>query len=186
MSTVSYALREEFAGTVEQEIDGETREVPAFTGGVFRAGLDRDLDLRAMLDDTGELGHGPAGVIVVDDTDTAATVVLDSVPVLKRVSTPEEAEDVSRWDDPGATKAALVAEADRRGIAGATALRRDDLAAVLTFHDRLVRDGGEVTLDRPGDEPDVTVTATGDPDGMGGRQWRAADLLEAANTNPEA
>lgn len=171
MSTTSYALREEFAGTVEQEIDGQTVQVPAFTGGLYRAGLDRELNIRELLDDDGALGHGPAGVIVVEDGDTTATTVLDHVPVLKRVPTPKGAENVTRWHEPGAPKSVLVAEADRRGITGASRLNREDLATVLMRHDQIVA-GARLSVPQEGDAADVIVEQPLP-------EFRAADLLAA-------
>lgn len=162
--TVAYALKADLEGTVTLAgEDGEPREVPKFLGGLYRVG-DRDLELREALDDEGELGYGPAGVIVVDAMDTEARTVLDAIAVLKSAPAPDV--EVSRWDADGATKRVLDDEARRRGITGFAGATRANVADALHVDDRII--AGELEL----------------PDGP--RQARAAGelsvkgLLEAA------
>lgn len=78
MSHVAYALREDYAGTVEQ--DGV--QVPLYTGGSLAIDDDRQhFDVRAELDD-GD------GTIVVTETDLPLVIALDQYPPLKRVKVP--------------------------------------------------------------------------------------------------
>lgn len=147
MSTVAYALREEYQGTTVQNIDGEDREVPVFTGGVIRAGED-DFDVREALDE-GD------GVIVVAETSSGLLSALDEYPALKRVAVPEGAAPLTEYQ--GAPLGRLRVEAKRRGLDGYSRANREALIAALEEHDRRAA-AGEIDADP------VSVDDLADPD----------------------
>lgn len=112
MGKVAFALREEFAGTVEQveEDGGEPVTVPLYSGGLINIGPD---------DETGDLNVGEAleegdGVLVVDDNDPRVVNALDEYPPLKRVPVPAGREVDLGYAD--RNDADLRAELERRGV----------------------------------------------------------------------
>lgn len=129
MSTIAYALRADFAGTVErvlstdaagEPVDVET--VPRFLGGIVSIDDARDLDVAAALEE----GNGR---IVVDDSDLMAINVLDAYPALKRVGAEDDDRlTVDRYAD------ANVRELDRelrlRGITGLDTAKPAKVAAL--------------------------------------------------------
>lgn len=172
MDLIAYALRDEYAGTVTQNIDDQDVEVPAYSGGVIRAGDELDVNVVEELEAGG-------GFIVIDERDTGAAVHLDAYPPLERVKVPEGAEpsgsfaELPPYTNQGVPE--LRADAASRGLEGAGSARKADLVAALEEHD-LRR--AEDSLDELG--APITV----------------ADLLEAAagrtsetpdeNTPPDA
>lgn len=158
MTTVAYALREAYAGTVEQELDGQTVEVPRFLGGLIAVDDARDFDVRAELD-AGD------GIIVVDETDAALIRVLDAYPPLKHVAAPADAEpSSSKYEGIGVTQ--LRAELRRRELE--TSGTRDELVARLEANDQAVAAGDQERAASPtpeapegdaGDNPDTTPEA---------------------------
>lgn len=127
MTKVAFALRQEYAGTVE--VDGE--EVPRFLGGVIAAG-DSDLNVAELLEEG-------AGTIVLEGNDTRAVVALDEYPALKRVPVPTGAELTAGYADENVT--ALRAELRRRGITRAGAASKDEAVVALQAFDRLQDEG---------------------------------------------
>lgn len=114
MSSVAYALREQYAGTVEQVLEADadgnptkTVEVPAYTGGVVALG-DRDLNVREELD------SDPEGYVLVPDTDDRAIAVLDEYPPLKRVPVPAGVDEAVAYKRQ--RNAELEAELERRNV----------------------------------------------------------------------
>lgn len=144
---VAFTLREEYVGTVVQKEheDDPGVEVPAFTGGIIHAGNDRDLDVAEALTED--------GVIVVDLADTQAVAALDSYPPLKRTTVP--GNHTILFSEPEATPYGqrkvgdLRADADTRGIEGASSAVKDDLIVALSEHDRRLADGGLDELGSP-------------------------------------
>lgn len=133
MGKIAYELREDYAGTVEQKVDGETRQVNRYLGGVINIGAE-DLDVREALDNGG-------GTIVVDDRDPRISAALDAYPPLKRAEVPEGAEPIAGdYDAQNAT--ALRDELKRRGIVGAGSLTKDDAVRALERLDEVPALGG--------------------------------------------
>lgn len=120
MSHTAYGLRAEYDGTVD--LDGET--VPIFRGGLLAVDGAPDFDVRAELD-------AGAGVIVVDDTNTALTFVLDEHPALKRVPAPEHRDAIGPYD--GMNTDDLRAELRNRALPAGG--RKDELVARLEADD---------------------------------------------------
>lgn len=130
MSTVSFALKAEYEGTVDLNADlreaaddpstVEERVVPVFQGGVLSIDGSRSFDTAEAL----EAGNG---VITVEETDTALVELLDYFGPLKRVPTPDGATALTSYES--ASLVDLRAEAKRRGIEGAA---RAPKAAVIT------------------------------------------------------
>lgn len=145
MGAIAFTLREEFAGTVEQ--DGE--QVPAFTGGVIRVDDDRDVSLRDALDE----GNG---FIVVEEDDAPLVTVLTEAPVLKRVPVPEGADVINPYA--GRLVRDLRAEAKLRDLRVEAGVNAAALANGLLAHDRLLEAGAPVS---PTDERVVTLTDDG-------------------------
>lgn len=141
MDLIAYALREEYAGTVEQETDEGIVTVPVYTGGVIVVG-DRDLNVREALDE-GD------GTILIEERNAAAAAALDGYLPLKRVKAPADAEPTLTLGDSyeDVTVAELRADASSRGLLNAGQARKDELVDALTEHDRLL---AEDTLDRLG------------------------------------
>lgn len=153
MST-AFALRAEYEGTVPQDVDGVTVDVPAFTGGVIAvAGREQAFDVREAL----EAG---AGVIVVADSDPALALALSEYPPLKRVEVPDDAEAVDQYA--GMTVADLRAEAQRRGLEGYGRAVKDALITALRAHDARLAAGDSTAA--PSDTNPVTVGELADPD----------------------
>ena len=130
MHLIAYALREEYAGTINQAPEGEPAvEVPVFQGGVVNVG-DRRLDLRAELD------AAPVGLIAVSAFDSAAIVALDGITALRRVALDEDAERQLSEDVYDRMKhPALVAEAQRRELDVPGNATNEALRAALRTHD---------------------------------------------------
>lgn len=158
---IAYELRDAYAGTVEQVLTVDdkgdpvdTQTVPAFSGGVFRAG-ERDLNLAELL----EAGNGR---IVIDEATiegSQAVTVLDGVPVLKRVGAEEgDAEQATTTlEQMNATQ--LRAEARLRGVKIETGADRDAILKGLT--EQGDRSGAGELLVVPSDERTVTITKDG-------------------------
>lgn len=132
----AYALRDEYAGTVVQAIDGEDREVPVFSGGLVNGGDNfGDVDVAKLLEEGG-------GTIVVDPRDPVLAAALDEYPPLKDVPVPDGASPVNdlysnrgvRW---------LRAEVKRRGIDGLSKATKDELVAALEEYDRAGNGGND-------------------------------------------
>lgn len=168
MGKVAYALRAEFAGTVEQHVEAsdprvddstpdspegdglKLLEVPVYSGGVIKTGFDEDLDVGL------ELEEGD-GVIVVDASKASLVLALDEHPALKRVPAPADADAVAGYERQ--TSEALGTELERRGVTVGKALKDDRVAAL----ERL--DGYPIgTLD-PDNPPTVESVLAGDYDG---------------------
>lgn len=136
MSTVSYALRAEYAGDVEQPTsDGGTQTVPAYGGGLIRLDDARDLNLAEALESGG-------GIITVDETDYSALNALDARPELKRARGEQAAPadttpNVGAYD--GLNVPELRRELELRGLN--TSGRKDELVARLAAHDVALREG---------------------------------------------
>lgn len=150
MGLIAYELREDYRGTVTQNIDGEDVEVPVFTGGLVHVGTDgREADVRELVDGRDD------GVIVVDDYEPVLVVALDAYPALKRTKVPDGAIAVNvaaKYEE--LSKAELRAEATARGIAGGSSASKAELVAALEEHDRRLAEGGLEDLGTP-----LTVTA---------------------------
>lgn len=136
---IAFALREDYAGTVE--VDGA--EVPVFTGGLL-AVADRDVDVRAELD-------AGAGIIVVADHDAALAEALAAYPALKRVAVPDGSDPVEPYV--GLTVPELRAELKLRELTVDANARRDDLVTALLEHDSALAAGVDAT------DPDSTPEA---------------------------
>lgn len=123
----AFALREEYAGTVVQNIDGEDREVPVFSGGVVNGG-DVDLNIAELLTE-GD------GVIVVDPRDPVVLAALEEYPALKPVGVPDGADPINdRYSSKGVTELRRLAK--RAGIERMGRAGKDELIAALEAHDR--------------------------------------------------
>lgn len=137
MPPVAYALREEYAGTVQQiaEEGADPVEVPAYTGGVIVVDRGTNPDGSSPPDgfDVREELDANDGVIVVDETDAALIGALDQYPALKRVPAPDDAAIVHGYAD--RTAGELRGEAKRRGITGAGSASIADLVTALEAWD---------------------------------------------------
>jgi len=131
MQTVAYALREAYAGTVQQLEDGQPVEVPVYLGGLLAVDDERDIDVRAELD-AGD------GTIVVDETDLELVRILDEYPPLKRVAAPADAAPTSSKYE--AVKAPDLRDELRRRELDATGTK-PELIARLEAHDAAVAAG---------------------------------------------
>ena len=148
MDLIAYALREEYAGTVEQETDEGIVTVPVYTGGVIVVG-DRDLNVREALDE-GD------GTIIIEERNVAAAAALDGYLPLKRVTAPAGAEPTLTLGDSyeDVTVAELRADASSRGLLNVSKASKDELVDALTEHDRLLAEdaldrlGAPLTIDR--------------------------------------
>lgn len=157
---IAYELRDAYTGTVEQVLTVDdkgdpvdTQTVPAFSGGVYRAG-DVDLNLAELL----EAGNGR---IVIDEATiegSQAAVVLDYVPALKRVSVEDGDKVASPLEQ--MTAAQLRAEARLRGVKVEGGGARDALLKGLTEQGERAAAGDLLVV--PSDERTVTITKDGD------------------------
>jgi hypothetical protein len=120
MSTIGYALRAEYDGTVE-DFDGQPS--PIFLGGVLAVD-GHDFDVRAELDK----GNG---TIVVDEANVILVNTLDEYAPLKRVSVSDDAPAITSYDE--RPVAELKADLASRGLA--TTGPKADLVARLTAAD---------------------------------------------------
>lgn len=134
-----YELREEYAGTVELERDGETVTEPVFQGGVIAAdGNGTSFNLAEELDRNG-------GRIVVSLANLPLVDTLDRHPQLKRVQLPDDFEPVTGYA--GLTKGQLrekLGDAPGAGRAG-----KELLQAALERRDQAVAEGDQVAADDP-------------------------------------
>lgn len=155
MSTIAYALREAYAGTIPQEgPDGVTREVPVYMGGLL--GIDDERELNVL--DELEAGNG---TIVVDESDTLVLNVLDNYPPLKRVPAPEGAmRTVGKYD--GLSVPALRDELGRRELD--TAGRKLELVERLEAADALAAGDELDVVDQAPDVVDQAPDDAGDAD----------------------
>lgn len=163
---VAFALREEYAGTVEQIVTDpesgaelERITVPAFTGGVIVIPND-------LLEDDGynvrEALDAGDGTIVVDANDVMVIQALDGYPALKRVEVPDGATVTSTLD--GLRVGDLKRQAELRGVELEGNVKRDELVTGLRAFDR-ARGAGELVDDHTyainadGDLVDLTADA---------------------------
>lgn len=128
MGQIAYALRGDYAGTVEQ--DGE--EVPLFSGGITSAGDAGDLDVAELLEEGG-------GTIVVDDRDPRIVLALDEFLALKRVPVPDDVKALV-GDYDGQPVTTLRGELKRRGVTGGGNLSQDDAVTALKAYDERFTD----------------------------------------------
>lgn len=142
MGTIAYELRESHAGTVEQleHADADPVEVPLFTGGLIRVGVDGEADVAELLEEGG-------GTIVVDEVNEALIAALDEYPALKRVSAGGAAPTASTSAYADSNVTALRADAKARELEGGSSATKDELVNALEEHDRRLADG---TLDELG------------------------------------
>lgn len=123
----AFALREEYAGTVTQTVDGEDREVAIFQGGVVNGG-DVDLNIAELL----EAGDG---TIVVDPRDPVILAALEEYPALKPVGVPDGADPINdRYSSKTLTELRRLAK--RAGVEGRSAMSHAELVDALEAHDR--------------------------------------------------
>lgn len=160
MDLIAYALRHEYAGTVTQKEsdDDPGTEVPAFTGGLIRAG-ELEIDVAEEL----EAGDG---FIVLDERAGAAAAHLDEYPPLKRVPVPAgvNAPTGSFAEAPPYTTQTvteLKADATSRGLEGAGSARKPELVVALEEHDRRRAEGGLDELGAPLTIDALVAAATG-------------------------
>lgn len=143
METIAYALREEFEGTVEQELeDGTVVEVDKFLGGLINVG-NGDLDVKLALEEGG-------GEIVVDERDAQIVMALNGYPALKRVGSDAEVTidpDVVLYHD--RKRDELAGDAKARGLEGVTGALKDDLVYALEEHDLRLAEGSLDELGAP-------------------------------------
>lgn len=153
MDLIAYALRDEYAGTVTQTIDDVDVDVPAYSGGVIRAGAELDINVLEELEAGG-------GFIILDERDAGAAVHLDEYPPLERVKAPEGAEPSGSFAElpPYANQGVpeLRADAQSRGLANVGAARKAELVAALEEHDLRLAEG---TLDELGAPPTIADLA---------------------------
>ena len=128
---VAYALKADFEGTVDIEVDGETQEVPVFQGGLLNVG-DGDFDVAAALEDG-------AGVITVHADDQRLRDLLDVYPALKSTSPPAGAKPVSMYAR--RTLEELRNLGSVRDIKGAASLAKAKLISALEAQDKANRAG---------------------------------------------
>lgn len=129
MSTITYGLRADYAGTVvqydteEDKQAGNGTEVPVFSGGIVAAGA-VDVDVRELLEDP---EHGDTGTIVVAETATALVNALDQYPALKRLETDAEPAEEAITDLDTLNVGDLRREAGREDLEAYGGLKRDEL-----------------------------------------------------------
>lgn len=128
MSKVAYELREDHAGTVTQNIDGQDVEVPRFLGGLITVAPGGELNVADALEE----GNG---VIVVDDRDAGHIAALDAYPALKRTKAPAGAEAITGTSSGYDAKSRddLRDEAKRRGLPASGT--KGELVEALEQHD---------------------------------------------------
>jgi len=129
-STIGYALRAEYDGTVE-DFDGQTS--PTFLGGVLAVD-GHDFDVRA------ELEQG-SGTITVDANNVALINALDEYAPLKRVAVDENAGEPITGHD--AKPVAELREELRRRELDASG-NKADLVARLTAADAAIAAGDPI------------------------------------------
>lgn len=146
MDLIAYTLREEFAGTVEQETTDGVVDVPRYSGGVIRAGeLDIDVPEELLAGD---------GYIVIDARSQSAAVHLDEYPPLMRVAVPDvHTRPTGAFIAAGPYDLANVTElrgdAATRGIEGTGRAKREDLVDALEEHDERLAAGSLDELGAP-------------------------------------
>ena len=132
MDLTAFALRADLEGTVEiTNADGQTEEVPKFTGAVLAVG-DGDLHVRDELERGG-------GVIVCQENDQVLIDLLDAYPALKRTSVPEKPAAVIDPYERRTTETLrhLLSLRDLSGHGGS----RQAAIRALNAHDRALRAG---------------------------------------------
>lgn len=126
METVAFALRADYEGTVDVELeDGSVETRPKFGGGLLAVG-DGDFNVGDALEE-GD------GTIVVYQHDSRLVDLLEAYPALKRVSAPRGAEAINPYGR--RTHDDLKLLASLRDLEGLGHASRDRLADVLLAHD---------------------------------------------------
>lgn len=126
MDAVAFALRAEYEGHVDVELeDGSTETRPKFGGGLLAVG-DGDFNV-------GETLEEGSGTIVVYAHDSRLIDLLEAYPALKRVAVPAGAEPINPYvrrsrDD-------LRLQASLRDLEGLGNASHDRLATALLAHD---------------------------------------------------
>lgn len=169
METVAFALREEFAGEVDQ-VDpesGEPTTVSKFQGGVLWVG-DGDFHVKDSL----EAGDG---TIVVEQGDSTLVELLRHYPPLKEVSAPAGATAISRYE-----RIELDDLRDRarvRGLKGSGGLARAALERLLRSLDSALEAGDQERAQA------ILEGGTAADEGDGLDRLKTADLEALASEN---
>lgn len=126
MDAVAFALRAEFEGHVDVELeDGSTETRPKYAGGLLAVG-DGDLDVGQALED-GD------GTIVLYAHDSRAVDLLEAYPAVKRVAVPAGASPINPYAR--RTHDDLKLQASLRDLEGVGNASKTRLAEVLLAHD---------------------------------------------------
>lgn len=134
-----FELREEYAGTVELERDGETVTEPVFQGGVLAA------DAEGTSFDLAEELKRNDGIVVVSTTNLPLLDTMDRHPFFKRVALPDDFEPVTGYE--GLPKGELR---ERLGdVPGAGRANKETLVAALELRDQALASGDQATADDP-------------------------------------
>lgn len=129
---IAYELRSEYSGTVEQERDGQTIEVPIYQGGLLAVG-DGDFNVGEELERGG-------GTIVIRARDQILADLLNAYPPLKQVSAPDAPAAIVSPYERRQTDDLRIA-ASLRDIDGHASAGRDTLIAALEVHDAAIDAG---------------------------------------------
>lgn len=142
MSNTAFELRKEFSGKVEiEDADGAKQKVDVFDGAVV------GVPPEGLSFDVGEHLKRGRGKIVVDTGHGGLVDVLRALPVLKEVQAPADAKPVSGYAY--ASAAALLEQAQARGIDGAGGKSKDELVQLLERQDTAIAAGDQDAADNP-------------------------------------
>lgn len=152
MSTVSYALRDEYVGETDLHGDG-TAIVPTFLGGVIAIDGDRGFDV-------GEALNAGDGTITVAETDASLVNALNAYPALKVIPTPEGGGRVlSSYENSNLRDLRL--ELKTRGVEGSNKVNKAQAVELLVELDERAA-AGDLTVNDPGTAEEEL--AAGEPD----------------------